>query len=264
MPDRPTVEPLTFAALDGLVFAAVRRRLDGNAHVYAVADLGPLVEMLQLARTSILPPISAEWLRLDGLHELASAAAQQTPLWIARTGTEGHCKCSQDAIGWSSFGVAAHKAALAAGFPAGIVRRLIGAVGEIRDNVLEHSEAPDTGSVMFRSRPGSFEFAVADAGIGVLASMKSNSEYRHLRDEGDALWCALSDGESRFGKAAGRGTGFSQLFKSLAALNASLRFRSGDHALTVSGRNPTLISAHVAKKPPAPGFLCSVDCRAVD
>ena len=90
---------------------------------------------------------------------------------------------------------------------------------------------------------------------------ESNPEYAYLRDEGDALQCALTNGESRFGKAAKRGTGFSQLFKSLATLNASLRFRSGDHALTMAGKSPTLVNAHVAKKPRASGFLTSVRCK---
>jgi hypothetical protein len=62
-------------------------------------------------------------------------------------------------------------------------------------------------------------------------------------------------------EAAGRGTGFSQLFKSLASLNASLRFRSGDHALSIDGKSPTLVTAKVAKKPRAVGFLTCVLCR---
>jgi hypothetical protein len=156
----------------------------------------------------------------------------------------------------------AHKAALAAGFPTPIVRRLMGAMGEIRDNVIEHSEAPATGFVAFRSRLGLFEFTVADDGIGTLASLRTNVQYARLRDEGEALQCALTDGESRFGKAAERGTGFSQLFKSLASLNASLRFRSGDHALSIEEKGPTLVNALVAKKPRLSGFLASILCQS--
>jgi hypothetical protein len=161
---------------------------------------------------------------------------------------------------WTSFKLEAHKAALAAGFPAQTVSRLMGAMGEIVDNVLEHSEAAATGFVVFGGRPGSFEFAVADAGIGALASLRSNTEYAYLTDEGDALQCALTDGDSRFGKAAKRGTGFSTLFRSLVNMNASLRFRSGDHALSMQGTSPTLVNAHVARKPRASGFLTSVRC----
>jgi hypothetical protein len=163
-----------------------------------------------------------------------------------------------------SFRLEAHKAGLSAGFSAQTVNRLMGAMGEIVDNVAEHSQATPTGLVAFRARSGSFEFVVADSGVGTLASLQTNSEYAHLRDEGDALQCALTEGESRFGKAASRGMGFSQLFKSLATLNASLRFRSGDHALTIEGRSPTLVNALVAKKPHALGFMASVRCNTSD
>jgi hypothetical protein len=185
--------------------------------------------------------------------------------WVGIQGRRlGFFRCQTpagpDVPRWNVFGVEAHKAALAAGLPARIVWRLMGAMGEIRDNLMEHSEAAATGVVVFCSSPGSFEFVVSDSGIGALASLRSHTDYVHLRDEGDALQCALSDGESRFGRAAGRGTGFSQLFKSLALLNASLRFRSGDHALTVEGVSPTLVNARVAIKPPAIGFTTSVRC----
>ncbi|MGT2503242.1 hypothetical protein ACVOMS_25540 [Bradyrhizobium guangxiense] len=161
---------------------------------------------------------------------------------------------------WTAFKLDAHKGALAAGFLSHAVSRLLGAMGEITDNVLEHSQSASTGFVVFAARPGAFEFAVADDGIGALASLRSNPEYAHLLDEGDALLCALTDGESRFGKAAQRGAGFSTLFRSLANMNASLRFRSGDHALSMQGKSPTLINAHVARKPRASGFMVSVCC----
>ncbi len=96
----------------------------------------------------------------------------------------------------------------------------------------------------------------------MLASLRSNPEYAHLMDEEGALQCALTDGESRFGRAAKRETGFSTLFRSLVNMNASLRFRSGDHALTLAGTSPTLVNAHVARKAPATGFMISVRCTA--
>jgi hypothetical protein len=220
--------------------------------------------MLQLARAGLLPrPLAAPWLRLNGAEDLVRVAENGTTDWVcARTGSLGTFKWLPGEDRWGAFRLSAHKAALAAGLPAQVVRRLMGAMGEIRDNVLEHSQAVESGLLTFLSRPGSFEFSVADCGIGALASLRTNIQYAHLRDEGEALECALSDGESRFGRAAGRGTGFSQLFKSLASLNASLRFRSGDHALTIEGRSPTLVNAHVAKKPLAPGFICTMHCRS--
>jgi hypothetical protein len=262
------VEPneLTFSALDGLAFAASRGRLGSDVPRYVVADLGPIIEMVQLARSGLLPsPTSAPWLHLNGSEGLLQAALSGDDCWESSQSSQtGIIKCEMKQSTpkrWTSFGVEAHKAGLSAGFSTQTVSRLIGAMGEIVDNVMEHSQAASTGVVAVGSNPGSFEFVVSDAGVGTLASLRSNPEYAYLRDEGDALQCALTAGESRFGKAAKRGTGFSQLFKSLATLNASLRFRSGDHALIMAGESPTLVNAHVAKKPRAAGFLTSVRCK---
>jgi hypothetical protein len=259
----PEAESLSFSALDGIAFAASRGRL-GAVPVFAADELGPLVEMVQLARAGLLPlPTSAPWLRLNGSEALLRAALDGTDEWVSpRGGGTGFMKCSvpESNPRKVAFKVEAHKSALSAGFSAQTVSRLMGAMGEIADNVLEHSGAASTGFILFDARPGSFEFAVADAGVGVLSSLQSNPEYAYLADEGDALRCALTDGESRFGKAAQRGTGFSTLFKSLANMNASLRFRSGDHALSIAGSSPTLVVAHVARKPRAKGFLTSVRC----
>lgn len=256
---------LTFAALDGIAFAASRGRLGEEVPKYVAADLGPIIEMVQLARTGLLPlPGSAPWLHLNGSEALLGAAIGDADRWVSTQGNNaGVFKCKlmvSDLRSWTSFKVEAHKAALAAGFSARTVHRLMGAMGEIVDNVLEHSQAAPTGLVVFRGRPGCFEYAVADSGVGALASLRSNPEYAYLQDEGDALQCALTDGESRFGKAAGRGSGFSQFFRSLVSLNTSLRFRSGDHGLSMHGVSPTLVNALVAKKPRASGFLTSVCC----
>jgi hypothetical protein len=256
---------LTFAALDGIAFAASRGRLGADVPKHVAADLGPIIEMLQLARTGLLPlPGSASWLHLDGSEALLHAATGGADRWVSTQGSNaGIFKCglmASDAKSWTSFKVEAHKAGLAAGFSAQTVHRLMGAMGEIVDNVLEHSQAAPTGFVVFRGRPGCFEYTVADAGVGTLASLRSNPEYAYLQDEGDALQCALTEGESRFGKAAGRGSGFSQLFRSLVSLNASLRFRSGDHGLSMHGVSPTLVNALTAKKPRASGFMTSVRC----
>lgn len=260
----PETESLTFAALDGIAFAAARDRL-GALPEYVAGDLGPLIEMIQLARTGLLPPpSSAPWLRLNGTETVLRAAVGGSERWSSPHGSgSGFFRCDllqTEPARWTSFKLEAHKAALTAGLPSQAASRLVGAMGEIADNVLEHSDAAPTGFIVFCGRPGSFEFAVADDGIGALASLRSNPEYAHLADEGDALLCALTDGESRFGKAAQRGTGFSTLFRSLANMNASLRFRSGDHALNMAGKSPTLVNAHVARKPRAAGLMVSVRC----
>ncbi|MEY9594816.1 hypothetical protein ABIA06_007107 [Bradyrhizobium yuanmingense] len=260
----PEIGSLTFAALDGIAFAAARGRLC-DVPTYVADDLGPLVEMVQLARAGLLPPPnSAPWLRSNGTDAVLRGAVSSSERWTSpHGGSSGFLRCDvlqEETKRWTSFKLEAHKAAISAGFAGQAVSRLIGAMGEIADNVLEHSEAVPTGFIVFCSRPGCFEFAVADNGIGTLASLRSNPEYAHLADEGDALQCALTDGESRYGKGATRGTGFSTLFRSLVNMNASLRFRSGDHALSMQGTSPTLVNAHVARKPRASGFMTSVRC----
>lgn len=47
----------------------------------------------------------------------------------------------------------------------------------------------------------------------------------------------------------------------LANLFGALRFRSGNHALTIDGRTPSLMSAKTAEKPTLQGFFISVACR---
>jgi anti-sigma regulatory factor (Ser/Thr protein kinase) len=265
--DNPSEQPLTFPALDGIAFAASRGRLGSEAPKHVVTELGPLVEWMHLSAAGLLPmPAVSPWLKLATLEPLCLAATNGTNYCASQKGERfGVFKYGTSAAAeqerWRSFQLASHKAALAAGFPSQIASQLIGALGEIHDNVLEHSEAAGTEIVTFRANPALFEFAVADHGVGVLASLKTNPEHGHLRDHGEALQHALTDGVSRFGQTSNRGTGFSQLFKGLATLNGSLRFRSGDHALSIDGKSPTLMNAVTAMKPAVSGFVVCVACR---
>ncbi len=131
---------------------------------------------------------------------------------------------------------------------------------ELESNIREHSEAPHTGILAFRAAPGVFEFVAADQGIGVLESLRGCADYRDLTDHGRALAAALTEGVSRFGVNVGRGLGFRPLFVGLVNLRGYLRFRSGDHALTMDGTSPSLTTAQVSQKPGLAGFLASVCC----
>jgi anti-sigma regulatory factor (Ser/Thr protein kinase) len=151
---------------------------------------------------------------------------------------------------------------------AGLIRRtalgLAGALGELEDNIHRHSELPSSGLVGFRAIPGEFEFIVVDSGIGVLASLKQCPDYELIADAGTALRLALADGTSRFGRNTGNGFGFQGLFTGLANLQGFLRFRSGDHALTIDGRSPNLVSAKLAQRASFSGFSIFVSCRPHD
>jgi len=80
-------------------------------------------------------------------------------------------------------------------------------------------------------------------------------------NKSQALKLALTDGVSRYGPESGRGLGPRPLFRGLANLNSMLRFRSGDHALTIEGQNPVVIPAKLWQKPVIQGLFAAVTCR---
>lgn len=132
---------------------------------------------------------------------------------------------------WAQWLLHAENVAKAKGVPAPLVASLIGAMGEMQDNVYEHSGAARTGMVAYAVTDRTFEFVVADRGMGVLETLHQNPDYAYLPDAGAALTQAIRPGVSRFPAASGRGQGFVQLCRSLVTHRVELRFRSGDHAL---------------------------------
>ena len=134
---------------------------------------------------------------------------------------------------WEQWLLHAENIAKAKGAPAPLVASLIGAMGEMQDNVYEHSGAAQTGLVAYAVTERSFEFVVADRGTGVLETLHQNPKYAHLPDAGAALTQAIRPGVSRYPAASGRGQGFVQLCRSMVTHRVELRFRSGDHALTL-------------------------------
>ncbi len=252
--------------LDGLAFAPERGRLSGHAPDLVAHDLGPVVELGQLAAAGLLPPPEqAEWLRLDGLSVLYRAIASGRAHWVCPDGRRiGFLRTSakhpDDETVWTGFGLAAQQAAVASGFSARTGAQLAAAIGEMHSNVYEHSGASATGLVAFRAGANRFEFVVADRGMGVLESLRSCSDYSSMNDHAEALRLTLTDGVSRHGANIGRGRGFRPLFIGLANLKGSLRFRSGDHALVIDGSDASLMTARTAQKPSLNGLLISVAC----
>ena len=262
-------EPLTFASVDDLAFAADRGRLslaDGGPSL-AVEELGPFLEYLLLSGTGLLPaPPQASWLSLNGIADLYSALSSRRHAWICpKTTMAGVFRTYEqrptDQTSWNMFSIAAERAAVSAGFPKRIAVQLAAAMGEMEGNIYEHSRLSKSGVLVFRGVPGMFEFVVADRGIGVLKSLRTCTEYANVVDHGDALGLVLRDGVSRFGSGEDRGHGFRPLFTGLANLNGALRFRSGDHALTITGYNPSALQYRVAKKISIAGFFASIRCQ---
>src|SRR3546814_16438218 len=98
-------------------------------------------------------------------------------------------------------------------------------MGEMQDNVYEHSGAAHKGLVAYAVTDCSFEFVVADRGMGVLETLRQNPDYAHLPDAGAALAEAIKTGVSRYPTSTGRGQGFVTLCRSMVTDRAELRFR---------------------------------------
>jgi anti-sigma regulatory factor (Ser/Thr protein kinase) len=262
-------EPLTFAALDGLAFAAARGRLNGESDVPALtaASLGPLIEWTALSAAGLLPPVErTPSLSLNGTAPLMAAVRSRRGQWICpKTQAAGvhrtMASLPEDDTAWVEFGLAAQKAAAAAGFPRQIAAQLVGAMMEMVSNIYEHSHDTGSGIVVFRAGVDAFEFVIADSGIGVRESLRGCADYRDIADDGTALQLALREGVSRFGRMANRGHGFRPIFVGLANLSGLLRFRSGDHALVIDGQRIDMMLARTAQKTPLGGFLASVSCK---
>lgn len=164
---------------------------------------------------------------------------------------------------WIAFCMRLIDAGVKAGLPKQFAQGLAGTFEEMTGNLLEHSERSESGVVGYTWRQGEFEYVVADAGIGVLDSLRQHPDYSWMSDSGEALETAVCDGESRFGRKQLRGTGFHDLLYNIARRNSYLRFRSGDHSYALDGTKslPVKQMQHCAH---FQGFLISVVCRPLN
>lgn len=137
------------------------------------------------------------------------------------------------------------------------LRRIVMTFVEMFDNLYLHSEAVATGVGVFQVRPGSFEFAVSDAGVGVLASLRR--AYPALMTHSEALTEAIKPNITRFigEEAKAHGHGFDQIIEGMANANSVMRLRSGDAALQIDGVNGRSEPPHVTVRPPIKGFCIS-------
>jgi hypothetical protein len=256
----------TFDVADDLLWQARAGRLAdrGAISVGRSGQIGPLVEIAFAVQAdpaayvsvSVKPPFFRQVLQGIAGHISGFGARDTAGVFpLARLDPTG------DDSRWQQWASHAENAAVSAGLARSLVSGLIGALGELQENVYQHSGRHETGLVAYAATSESFEFVIADAGIGVLASLHQNPEFAHLKDAGEALRVAVSDGVSRHGRASGRGYGIGQLFRALAHDAAELRFRSGDHALRLWGDAPSL-SGHfnVAQKARLDGLIVTVRC----
>ena len=230
--------------------------------MFRAAAVGPLIEIGNLtASTHFAGLRGSPWFDEGSYGPLLDALAGTRPQWLQGGGRCGMVKgrglTAEDAL--RSFKIDAHKAALGARFGKA-APLLIAAMGELVGNVIDHSQAEESGVAIFSARTGRFEFVVADRGIGVLRSLQQCSNYRTLGDEGEALAAMVETGVSRHGPDRGHGNGFRPIFERLADMTGQLRFRSGDYALSLDGQFGDRIGRQLAQKPRLCGFFAAVVC----
>ena len=261
-----------FAGADDLLWAAQTGELArmGPVRVAQSGRVGPLVEIL-LARREAPDLFATVTLQAPFAITLDDAIGRNQITgtnFRSRAGAFPLRRYQPEGDGaelWALWASRAEQAAVVAGFPKPLAAAIIGAMGEFQDNVFRHSGKPDTGLVVYAATDGAFEIVVADAGIGVLASLQTSPDYVCLQDAGAALKVAVEDGNSRFGRASGNGYGIGQIFRALANHDGELRFRSGDHALAVRGHSPTLQGCvEIGHKAQLIGLTISVLCRTPD
>jgi anti-sigma regulatory factor (Ser/Thr protein kinase) len=261
--------PLTFEAVDDLVGAHVRGRLTSTPQVsYAATEIGPLIELMMEANNGRSGPLlRTAWLDPVTQVDLRTALTTAQNVWLDGARRRGFMRTTfdprndADDVQRNRFLIAARSAAETSGLVKPIAQSLSAALREMESNIHEHSGAAGTGILAFQARPSMFEFVAADSGVGILATLREDEEFADLTDHGLAIHAALQDNVSRYGRGSGHGNGFRDLFLGLAHLNADLRFRSGDHALLISGSRPELKIARLAQKAPYNGFLAAVRCR---
>lgn len=259
---------LDFHDVDGLGFAAEQGKhtLVRDSVALIPGRMGPLLELLHLSSTGrIAHP--KQWMELGRALAFIEAIDNSSESWLrsnredvgfiraTRTGSDGDSKLDE-------FLIAAKRAAQnISGFPKEVAGALVGALRELECNIHEHSGSPESGLVAFKAQKNLFEFSIGDQGRGVLQSLKEHPSHSALRDEGVALNAALTDGTSRFGPDSGRGHGFRPIFVGLANLKSELRFRSGDHALTINGVHPDIANAVISQKARIQGFYVNILCH---
>lgn len=260
--------PATFDVMDDMLWQAREERLldHGAIAIERSGQIGPLVELalamgaLPAAYAGVETiPRFLNQIRdgfIDG--KISGTAAQD------RVGVFPLVRYNFDADAnplWDQWASHAENAAVASGLARGLAASLMGALVELQENVFQHSGRPETGLIAYASQPGAFEFVVADAGMGVLASLRQNPEFADVRNAGDALVAAASDGASRYARSTGHGFGIGRLFRALARDAGELRFRSDDHVLRVWGDAPSLTGQiKIAQKASLGGLIISVRC----
>jgi len=257
---------LGFDQLDELAYSATFKSVStALPEKITPRNIGPLIELVWLRNTGLPLPSLDSLADTQRLRLVKAMMSGQNAAQFEGDGARaGMIRCywqsDDEPDDWYFFCRGMQDAAVMTGFPRKNAEELVAGVRELVANIYDHSRAPQTGIAGFAAIDNEVEIVIADRGIGVLESLHSSPEFQSLRDAGEALEAALTDGISRFGKSSGHGGGFRDLFRGLVNLSSALRFRSGDHALGINGVSPGLPMARVSQKTQLPGFIISITC----
>lgn len=259
-----TPRKLTVQELDQVSILLAAQR-DVSKREFITADLAAYCEWYWLRRANHRLGILTHTPEYENLH---SELQSQRESW-SRTSSPamGFVRVRREHddsehLVWVQFRTELERALIGGGFTKQRAKQIVGALGELEDNIHLHSQDPRTGLLTYKVSGGELECVILDRGIGVLASLRQSNDFASLSDHGTALQTALAPGNSRFGAESGHGWGFRDLFVGLVNSNAQLRFRSGDHLLSIEGDpDQSLTTARVQQRASGQGFLVAL--RAV-
>lgn len=161
---------------------------------------------------------------------------------------------------WGEYLVRFRQSVKSVGFDLEKAKGIAAALGEMADNATVHSNAPVGVLVGYQVIDGACVCCVADVGDGVLKSLTSHEAYRHVQTHKEAVRLALHSGVTRYGPGQG-GFGFYRVFKALAAMSGTLRFRSGEGCVTMDGTDFDADNGEESYVHFRPGFQVSICCR---
>lgn len=164
---------------------------------------------------------------------------------------------------WTAFLKRAEVTARTVGFADSVAAGFAGAIHELADNVIQHSEASGLGLAAFARSASTFEYVVADSGIGMLASLRRAPEFRSLRDDLEALPLAVTPGISRHGRGLGYGYGYRAVFLPLRAAHGMVRVRSGQAVLEIVGVGPRPDQGRCSQRPNHQGVVVSLEISPI-
>ena len=256
---------LGFDQLDELAFVAAAGAVNQRPIGLSPKNLGAIIELYWLLQEGFTLPSLDDLVTTRRLQMFRTiVSGKLTACFEDDASSSRLIRCywdsNEEPDDWYYFCKAIQKAAIAAKLPTKNAQELVAATRELVANIYDHSNASKSGIVGFSTSPYGLEIVIADQGIGVLESLRTSAEFSSLRDSGEALEAALIDGTSRFGKTSGHGGGFRALFRGLINISSALRFRSGNHALDISGISPGAGTGRISQKVQLSGFVVSISC----